>query len=104
VHRNARWFPDPNRFDPERFSEEAKRTQTPYSYFPFGAGGRRCLGESFAELEGLLILATIASRFRLRLVDGQTIIPDPVMTLRPKVPVKMIVERLNAHEPEPAVV
>ncbi|MDR4466138.1 MAG: cytochrome P450 [Nitrospira sp.] len=104
VHRNARWFPDPNRFDPERFSDEAKRTHTPYSYIPFGAGGRRCLGESFAELEGLLILATVTSRFRLRLVDGQTILPDPVMTLRPKVPVKMIVQRLDAHESEPAVV
>ena len=104
LHRNARWFPDPNRFDPERFSEEGRRTHTPYSYIPFGAGGRRCLGESFAELEGLLILATVASRFQLRLVDGQTIIPDPVMTLRPKVPVKMIVQRLDAHEPKPAVV
>lgn len=83
LHRNARWFPDPNRFDPERFSEEAKRTHTPYSYIPFGAGGRRCLGESFAELEGLLILATIASNVHLRLVEGQTIQPEPAITLRP---------------------
>ena len=60
LHRNARWFTDPTRFDPERFSEEATRTRPPFSYIPFGAGGRRCLGESFAELEGLLILATIA--------------------------------------------
>jgi cytochrome P450 len=99
VHRNARWFPDPNRFDPERFSEEVKRTHTPYSYIPFGAGGRRCLGESFAELEGLLILATVASRYQLRLVDGQTILPEPVMTLRPNVPVQMIVQRVEATEP-----
>jgi cytochrome P450 len=103
LHRNARWFPDPNRFDPDRFSEEAKRTHVPFSYIPFGAGGRRCLGESFAELEGLLILATIASKVRLRLVDGQTILPDPVMTLRPNVPVQMTVQRVGAPDPHPAV-
>lgn len=102
LHRNARWFPDPNRFDPERFSEEAQRTRPPFSYIPFGAGGRRCLGESFAELEGLLILATIASKVCLRLVDGQTIHPEPVMTLRPDVPVQMIVQRVGITEPLPA--
>lgn len=104
LHRNARWFPDPNRFDPERFSEEAKRTRPPFSYIPFGAGGRRCLGESFAELEGLLILATIASKFRLRLVEGQAIQPEPVMTLRPNVPVLMTVQRIGISTPHPAVV
>ena len=102
LHRNPRWFPDPNRFDPERFSEEAQRTRPPFSYIPFGAGGRRCLGESFAELEGLLILATIASKVRLRLVDGQTIHPEPVMTLRPDVPVQMIVQRVEIPAPHPA--
>ncbi len=95
VHRNPRWFPDPDRFDPERFSQDAKRTQTPYSYIPFGAGGRRCLGESFAEFEGLLILATIASQFHLRLVDGRTILPDPLITLRQHGPVQMIVQRVT---------
>lgn len=103
LHRNARWFPDPNRFDPERFSEEAIRTRTPFSYIPFGAGGRRCLGEFFAELEGLLILATIASKVHLRLVDGQTILPEPVMTLRPSVPVRMTVRRVEITEPHTAL-
>jgi cytochrome P450 len=103
LHRNARWFPDPNRFDPERFSEEGKRTRPAFSYIPFGAGGRRCLGESFAESEGLLILATIASKVRLSLVEGQTIQPEPVMTLRPKVPVRMIVQHIRIPEPKPAL-
>jgi cytochrome P450 len=103
LHRNARWFPDPNRFDPERFSEEAKRTRPAFSYIPFGAGGRRCLGESFAELEGLLILATIASKVRLSLVEGQTIRPEPVMTLRPNVPVRMTVQQIGIPKPEPAL-
>jgi cytochrome P450 len=103
LHHNPRWFPDPNRFDPERFSEEVTRNRPPFTYIPFGAGGRRCLGESFAELEGLLILATVASKFRLRLIEGQTIQPDPVMTLRPNVPVKMIVHRIDVLEPQPTV-
>lgn len=102
LHRNARWFPDPNRFDPDRFSEEANRLRPPFSYIPFGAGGRRCLGESFAELEGLLILATIASKIRLHLIEGQTIQPEPVMALRPDVPVQMIVQRLAITDPLPA--
>ncbi len=99
LHRNARWFPEPHRFNPERFSEEASGTRPPFSYIPFGAGGRRCLGESFAELEGLLIMATIASKVYLRLVEGQTIQPEPVMTLRPNVPVRMIVQRIGVSAP-----
>ncbi len=92
LHRNARWFPDPSRFDPERFSDEASRARPAYAYIPFGAGARRCLGESFAELEGLLILATIASSVRLGLVNGQTIHPKPGMTLHPTCPVQMTVQ------------
>ena len=103
LHRNPRWFADPNRFDPERFSDEAQRTRPAFTYIPFGAGGRRCLGESFAEMEGLLILATIASTVRLHLVNGQTICPEPVMTLRPNVPVRMIVQRAGISAPHPAV-
>ncbi|MBI5671906.1 MAG: cytochrome P450 [Nitrospirae bacterium] len=103
LHRNPRWFPDPNRFDPERFSEDPQRTRPAFTYIPFGAGGRRCLGESFAEMEGLLILATIASTVRLHLVNGQTIRPEPVMTLRPDVPVQMIVQRVGTPAPHPAV-
>ena len=67
-----------------------------FSYFSFGGGGRRCVGESFAELEGLLILATLASKARLRLVDRQTILPDPLMTLKPNVPVHMTIESVGA--------
>jgi cytochrome P450 len=104
MHRNSRWFPDPNRFDPDRFSPEAKQMRPAFSYFPFGGGGRRCLGESFAELEGLLIVATLASKVRLRLVDGQTIRPDPLMTLRPNVPIHMTVESVGTPERHPTTV
>jgi cytochrome P450 len=104
LHHNRRWFPDPDRFDPERFSEKAKQARLAFTYIPFGAGGRRCLGESFAELEGLLILATIASKVRLDLVDGQAIQPEPAMTLRPNVPVYMMVQRVGIAEPHSAIV
>lgn len=92
MHRNPRWFPDSNRFDPERFSPKAMEARPAFSYFPFGGGGHRCLGEAFAELEGILALATLASRVNLRLLEGQTILPDPLMTLRPNGPVSMTVE------------
>ena len=104
MHRNPRWFPDPNRFDPDRFSPEAKQARPAFSYLPFGGGGRRCLGESFAELEGLLVLATLASKVQLRLVDGPTILPDPLMTLRPKIPVRMTIESVGTPERHPTTV
>jgi cytochrome P450 len=104
LHRNPRWFPDPDRFDPDRFSDKAKQTRPSFSYIPFGGGGRRCLGESFAELEGLLVLATLASKVRLSLIEGQTILPAPLMTLRPQIPVHMTVGRVGSPEPRPAAV
>jgi cytochrome P450 len=104
MHRNARWFPEPNRFDPDRFSPDATRVRPAFSYIPFGGGGRRCLGESFAELEGLLIMATLASKVRLRLVDGQTILPNPLFTLRPNIPVHMTIESVGTPERYPTTV
>jgi len=88
-------------FDPDRFSPEPKQARPAFSYFPFGKGGRRCLGESFAELEGLLTLATLASKVHFRLVDGQIILPDPLMTLRPKVPVNMTIESVGTPKRHP---
>ncbi len=84
MHRNSRFWPDPERFDPERFSESAKKERPKFAYFPFGGGIRFCIGESFAKMEGILILASIAQRFALTLVPGQTILPKPQMTLHPK--------------------
>ena len=67
MHRDPRFFPHPERFDPERFAPEAKRARPAYSYFPFGGGVRRCIGDGFTYMEGVLMLATLASRWRLRL-------------------------------------
>jgi cytochrome P450 len=84
VHRDPRFFPHPERFWPERFTAEAKAARPRFAYFPFGGGGRQCIGESFAWMEATLALATIAQRWRVALVPGQTIEPQPKITLRPK--------------------
>lgn len=104
LHRDPRWFPDPSRFDPDRFSEDAAMNRPAFSYIPFGGGARRCLGDSFAELEGLLILATVASRVGLRAIETQAILPSPLMTLRPNMAVRMIVEPVPSPENHPAAV
>jgi len=92
THRDPRYFPDPLRFDPNRFSPEAKAQRTKFTYFPFGAGVRQCIGESFAWMEGVLILATLAQKWKLRLVPGHQIEPQPLITLRPKYGMRMQVE------------
>jgi cytochrome P450 len=92
THRDARYFPDPLRFDPDRFSAEGKARRAKFTYFPFGAGVRQCIGESFAWMEGVLILATLAQRWKLRLVPGHRVEPQPLITLRPKYGMRMQVE------------
>jgi cytochrome P450 len=90
VHRDSRFFPHPERFWPERFTAEAKAARPRFAYFPFGGGGRQCIGESFAWMEATLALATIAQRWRLALVPSQTIEPQPKITLRPKTGIRVI--------------
>jgi cytochrome P450 len=96
MHRDARWFPEPSRFDPERWTPERQAQRPKFSYFPFGAGPRVCIGEQFAWMEGVLLLATIAQRWRFRLVPGHPIALRPIITLRPKHGVRMYVERRGA--------
>ena len=96
VHRDPRFFPNPLRFDPERFTAEAKARRTKFTYFPFGAGFRQCIGESFAWMEGVLVLATLAQRWKLRLVPEHRVEPEPLITLRPKFGMRMIVEERDA--------
>ena len=93
MHRDPRYFPEPLRFDPLRWTPEAEAARPKYCYFPFGGGGRKCIGEGFALAEGVLALATIARRYRLRLVPGQRIEPEPFVTLRPKYGMTMRLHR-----------
>ncbi|HUQ19476.1 MAG TPA: cytochrome P450 [Gemmatimonadaceae bacterium] len=93
MHRDTRYFPDPDRFDPERWTPEAQATRTKFSYFPFGGGARVCIGEQFAWMEGILLLATIAQQWRMKLIADQIIDVQPLITLRPRYGMKMKLER-----------
>jgi cytochrome P450 len=84
THHDPRFFPDPFRFDPERWTPEAEAARPAFSYFPFGAGPRSCIGESFAWLEGTLVIATIAQKWQLRHVPEHPVEILPSVALRPK--------------------
>ncbi len=83
LHRDARFWTEPGRFDPERFTPEAKAARPQFAYFPFGGGPRRCIGEGFAWTEAVLLLAALARRWRLRLAPGARVGTEPRITLRP---------------------
>jgi cytochrome P450 len=93
MHHDTRYYPDPFRFDPERWTPEARAARPKFSYFPFGGGPRVCIGESFAWMEGVLVVATIAQQWRFRLVEGHRVEPQAFITLRPKYGMRMIPER-----------
>ena len=96
VHHDSRYYPEPDRFKPERWTRELKASLPPFAYFPFGGGPRRCIGESFAWMELVLSVCTIAQRWRLRLVPGHPVVPQPLVTLRTKYGMRMTVtDRAN---------
>jgi cytochrome P450 len=94
MHRDSRFFADPERFDPDRWTPAFKSSLPKFAYFPFGGGPRQCIGESFAWMELVLVVATIAQRWRLRLVPGHQVVPQPLVTLRTKYGMRMIAERV----------
>ena len=96
TQRDPRWWPDPERFDPERFHAENAAAIPRYAYLPFGGGPRVCIGNGFAMMEARLLLTTIASRYRLELAPGQVVKPAPLITLNPKDGMPMIVRRRSA--------
>jgi cytochrome P450 len=91
VQRDPRWFDDPEVFRPERWDNDLESRLPRCAYFPFGDGPRVCIGANFAVLESVLILATIARRFRLTLVPGQTFRLVPSITLWPKPGISLVV-------------
>jgi cytochrome P450 len=98
VHRDARHFPDPGKFDPGRWTAERAQKLPRFAYFPFGGGQRQCIGNTFATMEAVLALATIAQRFQVRVPADYTAEPTPGFTLRPRggIPAR-IAERIAAN-------
>jgi cytochrome P450 len=84
MHRDARWFEDPEDFDPDRWSGDLAKRLPRFAYFPFGGGPRQCIGNTFATMETILCLVTFAQRLRLDVVPGYRLELFPTVTLRPK--------------------
>jgi cytochrome P450 len=83
THRHPGIWENPERFDPERFTPERAAARPRFAYFPFGGGPRLCIGNAFAMTEAQLAVATVAQRYRLDLLPGQRVRPEPLVTLRP---------------------
>jgi|SRR5579875_144465 len=95
THHDARFFPEPFAFRPERWLDGLIARLSPYAYFPFGGGPRRCIGQGFAMMEAALVIAALAQRFRFALEPHQHIVPEPLATLRPR---NGILMRLSLRE------
>jgi cytochrome P450 len=100
VHRDKRWYDAPEEFRPERWENDLLKRLPRFAYFPFGGGPRQCIGNTFALMEATLILATIARKFRLRLVADHPVVPLASITLRPRHGVRV---RLESREKKEAV-
>ena len=92
THRDARYFDEPDAFKPERWTVEGTEQVPKYAYFPFGGGPRQCIGNYFAMMEVVLLLATIGRRFRFKLDPEHKVEVLPVLSLRPKNGIIVIVE------------
>jgi cytochrome P450 len=95
LHRDARYFPEPERFDPDRWSAKDPRGAAlpRFAYFPFGGGPRVCIGAGFGMMEAVLLLATIAQQFRIQIAAGQNVRMQPSVTLRPRNGVPVTLKR-----------
>jgi cytochrome P450 len=94
MHRDPRFFEQPEKFVPERWFDGLESRLPPGAYFPFGDGPRRCIGQGFAQLETALVIAAIAQKFRFRLKKGFPVVPEPLVTLRPKYGIEMTIQQM----------
>ncbi len=93
MHRDSRYYDEPDRFNPDRWLQPQAKAAPRYSYFPFGGGPRLCIGASFATTEAALVLATIAQKYQFRVASNQQIKPTPTITLRPAQGIKVTLTR-----------
>jgi len=100
IHRDERWWDEPDKFRPERWLESTAKARPTYAYFPFGGGPRGCIGNTFAMLEAILVVAAIASRYRIELVAPESVRPWPSVTLRPRGAIQAV---LHARTPTRSV-
>jgi cytochrome P450 len=97
MHRDPRYFTEPTRFDPTRWTEAFERDLPRFAYFPFGGGSRICIGAAFATMEATLMLAVLAQRFRFHVDPTCEVIPRPSITLRPKNGLRLRLEARGAQ-------
>ena len=83
MHRHPAYWDEPNAFDPLRFSPERTAQRRAFSYIPFGAGPRLCIGHNMAMIEAQLVIATVAQRYDLRVFPGRRVVPERLFVLRP---------------------
>lgn len=93
MHRDARFFDDPEVFNPDRWADDLAKRLPAYAYFPFGGRPRACIGKSLVIMEAVLVMARIVQKFRLTLVPGHPVTPWPPFTLRPKHGLKMLLTK-----------
>ena len=93
THHDPRFFPDPEKFDPDRWTDEFQRSLPRFAFFPFGGGPRVCIGAQFAMMEAVLVLATVSQKFILRLVHGHPVETFASVTLRPRYGMRMTLHR-----------
>jgi cytochrome P450 len=99
VHHDSRWFPDPDSFRPERWDNDLIKRLPRCAYFPFGDGARICIGNHFAMMEAVLILATVVQKYHLTLEPGQSLELVPAITLRPRNGLRMRIEHRHRQQP-----
>jgi cytochrome P450 len=95
IQRDSRWFDDPDAFRPERWEGDLAKSLHRYAYFPFGGGPRFCIGQAFAQMEAVLLLATLARSFHLDVQPAPRPVPEPSVTLRPKHGLRVRVRRAS---------
>lgn len=95
LHRDSKYYPEPEKFDPNRFAPEQVKARPKLAYMPFGAGPRMCIGNHFAMMEMQLVLAMLVQRFDFELLDDQPVTPQPLVTLSPKGGIKMRLRKVS---------